>query len=438
MCRPLYTVPATPDDSDQSTPASVPQAASPAPGKVQKSGRRQSHIQAAPENIAKALEAMPVNPKLEDGVPNYLDSLPQHQHGLNDNHSSSLKDTPSPPPVATSNGKSCCGGKSSASVVPNPMTAQQSTPTQPHVWDENAMPYMGYPWQNPMPPTQTSLMQPFGMQNTPASQLYVDNYSSNMASAPYSLPMNGLRISEGSMAPFTASQNSYAPATSAGGDACQDCQCGDDCQCLGCAAHPFNNRTRQHVQEMGVLMSFDGEDLSTEAMAKPWKPQYSLHSTPAPMSLQNFMQQPPPMSHGMHQNQNPYESYSDPNSAMPSGYSSPLPAGHQLDQQLMHPSEYLTLEYPVGLPSACSDITGSCQCGNDCSCFGCVTHSGHNGIPLDAPLPETSETTEHQISSQGMAISNSNGSHTHTSRFPVLENASVPCLSPRNFETSMI
>lgn len=55
----------------------------------------------------------------------------------------------------------------------------------------------------------------------------------------------------------------------------------------------------------------------------------------------------------------------------------------------MVPSEYYTLEYPVGLPSACVDTTGSCQCGNDCTCVGCLTHSGHNGLPLEPAMPES-------------------------------------------------
>jgi hypothetical protein len=53
----------------------MPSVSSPSSGKVQKSGRRQSNIQATPENIAKALEAMPENLKLEDGTSNHLGNL---------------------------------------------------------------------------------------------------------------------------------------------------------------------------------------------------------------------------------------------------------------------------------------------------------------------------------------------------------------------------
>ncbi|KAJ6109309.1 hypothetical protein N7486_001543 [Penicillium sp. IBT 16267x] len=375
LCRPLYTVPATPNVSDESTPA-VTQAASPAPAKVQKSARRQSHRHKAQENIAKALETMPDNLKLEDGAPKYLAGLPQHQHGLNGNRSPNLNDTPSPPPVASSSAQSCCGGKSSASVAPNPLTPQQSSQTQPPVLDDVGLPYMGYPWQRPMAPTQPSRVQPFGMQNPPGPQSYVDNYSPNMSSASYLHSMNRLQISDNSMASFAASQNPYAPApaTTPGGDNCLDCQCGDECQCLGCATHPFNDTTRRHVQEMSDMMSFDGDEPFTDPLRAAWKPHHPLHIPQ--MTFEEFMQQPLPVNHRTRQNQNGYEPYSAPNSTMPSGYTSPVPTG----DQLMHTSEYITLEYPVGIPSACSDVTGSCQCGNDCTCFGCLTHSGHNGI----------------------------------------------------------
>ncbi|KAJ5658567.1 uncharacterized protein N7484_002216 [Penicillium longicatenatum] len=424
LCAPLYTVPATPNDSDESTPAAPP-VASPAPGKVQKSARRQSHIQAAPENIAKALEAMPDDLKLEDRAPKYLAGLPQHQHVRNENQSPNLNDKPSPPSVAPNSERSCCGGQSSASVAPNPVTPQQSSQNQRPVLDETGLPYVGYPWQNLMHSTQPPLMQPFGMQNTPIPQPYVEDYSSNTPSAPYVHSMDRLHISESPMSPFAA-QIPYASAPAATPGDCLDCECGDDCQCLGCITHPFNKTTRRHVQEMSAMMSFDRDEQFTESVTEPWR-RHPLHGNS--MTHEQFMRQPP-IDPRTHQTLNQYD-YFDLNSAVPSGYASPLPGNNQL----MNTSDYITLEYPVGIPSACSDVTGSCQCGNDCACFGCATHSGHNGIPLNAPLPVSSSvnTTGSQTPSQTMAVTTPDGSQS--SRFSVLENVSAPCLSHRQFHT---
>jgi hypothetical protein len=133
------------------------------------------------------------------------------------------------------------------------------------------------------------------------------------------------------------------------------------------------------------MMTFDGDEHTPETITNAYQPSPFQDVTPSTPLNFGFMQQNP--SVGSTAQQNSFDPYSGPNPAMSSGYSSPLRASHQLNQQLMHPSEYYTLEYPVGIPSACSDVTGSCQCGNDCSCVGCLTHSGHNGVPLEAPIP---------------------------------------------------
>ncbi|KAJ5682489.1 hypothetical protein N7462_005654 [Penicillium macrosclerotiorum] len=464
LCRPLYKVPAGANEP-QSAQASMAPISSPS-GKVQKAGRRQSNIQVAPENIVKAFENMPENLKFEDGVSQYLTNLPPYkpeQNGssptINHNNSfppSSLKEPisntqpknessccsqkPSAPSVTPAGGGSCCSGKSSISATPPPNSREQKSNEQ-IPW--NDMSYMNFSaqqissWESPMVSTQGSYLPSFEVPGAQVQPFYMNGYTPNLSSVSYSNTMNELGISQSSMTQFALNHShnpSYAP-TNLGGDACHECKCGDECQCLGCAAHPFNNTTRQHVQEMGVIMTFDGDESSSEAIANGFRPSHFQGNTPhTPLNL--FTQHGHALDHGV--SQTSYEPYSDPSSTMPSGYSSPIPAGHHLNQQLMHPSEYYTLEYPVGLPSACSNVTGSCQCGNDCSCVGCLTHSGHNGVPLDAPIPETSAThsSSQQHSAQSQTPVTTTGSQM--SRIPVLDNVSVPCLSPRTLETSMI
>ncbi|KAJ5161626.1 hypothetical protein N7492_007018, partial [Penicillium capsulatum] len=475
LCRPLYKVPADQNDSNQSTPGSVSQVSSPSPAKVQKSGRRQSTIQAAPENIVKALESMPEDVKLEDNMANYLANLPTHQPRHNGTHpdideshvysststsedprekqpekgSSCCSQKPEAPPVTPSGSgeKSCCSGKTTTPAVPSLSSHVAESNSKQPPW--NDVPYMRFPtsqaspWQTPVASTHGPFMQPYRMPQSQLQPFYTSNYPQQMSSTSYSNAMNGLGIAPPSMAPFPSSglQNQTQPPMMVGGEACHDCKCGDECQCLGCAAHPFNNTTRQHVQEMGVMMTFDGEEQTPEAIAKAYQsPPY--HGSAAPTPLNYYMMQAPSMDQAPHQNS--FGPYGDPNSAIPGGYSSP-PAGNlPMNQQLMHPSEYYTLEYPVGIPSACSDITGSCQCGNDCSCVGCLTHSGHNGLALEAPIPDPAiadTTTPSQVSSHhgpphhGPPIVSAG---SHLSRIPVLENVSVSCLSPRTLETSMI
>jgi len=52
----------------------------------------------------------------------------------------------------------------------------------------------------------------------------------------------------------------------------------------------------------------------------------------------------------------------------------------------MQPAAYYTVEYPVGFLDPCTNLTGTCQC-NDCTCIGCLTHDGHNGVALEPPRP---------------------------------------------------
>ncbi|KAJ5940911.1 hypothetical protein N7516_001079 [Penicillium verrucosum] len=495
LCRPLYKVPMDANDSTQSPPPSMVSTSSPAPGKVQKSGRRQSTMQAAPENIARALENMPDKVKLEDGTSNLVSDF-SSRLGLEGSHTSpttstQIRKTPSPiettmedsqspqlssccsqkskpkaptptpaHPAAAApaqNGGSCCGGSrpSTTNLAMYPETDQQQF-QQPIAWNDQSymqfpMPQMS-PWQNSSIPTPGDYMHSamhqapqlpslhngfMGMMipESQMSQIGMPLGVTSPASMAYSNPMNGLGITQPSMGPYVLNNLEPSYNDPPGGDSCHDCHCGEDCQCLGCAAHPFNTTTRKHVQEMGAIITSNGDDKNPEVInpyqASPY--QGGTPSTPFPYLMQNT----PSMDHGFQPI--PFDSYSDPNSTLPSGYSSPLSANHHLNQQLMHPSEYYTLEYPVGLPSACSDMTGSCQCGSDCSCVGCLTHSGHNGLSLDMPIPEhpMSNTADKQTQPSRHAP-HTNSTTSQDSRIPVLDNVSVPCLSPRTLETSMI
>ncbi|KAJ6075822.1 hypothetical protein N7499_007803 [Penicillium canescens] len=489
LCRPLYKVPMEGNESTQSPPT-LASTSSPAPGKVQKSGRRQSTMQAAPENIARALENMPDNLKIEDGTPTHLPNFSQsgldsYKPSATQNHKpispkeSSRESSQSPPvssccstkpqapttapvpaPAPAQNGGSCCGSRPSA-TEPQHSNVEKHQFQQPATWDSQNQTYMpfGVPemtsWGNQTMSTHGNYMS--AMSQTPSHAPIFQNgfsqnampppntqpsnsnggYPLNVATQPsmgYNNPMNGLGISQPSMGPYMLnhSHSPYPMQAAASDDPCHDCRCGEDCQCLGCAAHPFNTTTRKHVQEMGAMITFNGDDKTPESI-NPYQSSPFQGSTP-PVPFNYYMQGTPSIDHAFQHN--PFDGYSDPNSAMPSGYSSPL-ADPSLNHQLMHPSEYYTLEYPVGLPSACSDVTGSCQCGSDCSCVGCLTHSGHNGFSLDTPIPEGPfpENTEQQQNPPHVPHTSST---TPTARIPVLDNVSVPCLSPRTMETSMI
>ncbi|KAE8380521.1 hypothetical protein BDV26DRAFT_257164 [Aspergillus bertholletiae] len=432
LCRPVYQVPVDQNDSAPPTPTALAPTASPAPGKIQKSSRRQ--IKTAPESIAKALDSIPDFQKQhhENGTPSHIspfipqnaglgtvgNSLPQgigapntlltHQALNGDDSkppSGSCCSQKSQPPVQTKPQASCC--KKPESPTQNghstePTTNGLSTPYTPSLNATSFTP-ISTPqipsWQDFNAAGQNNYYQPFVSRQQPTGQpTYVPDYTLHTSPKAVSMSFSHQNITSGGLTqsfvpqplPHDTNNSGYAAPVTLNSDPTHNCSCGDNCQCLGCASHPFNNTTRQHVQEMGLLVAFDGEDRSMDKMNGYQSP--SLHGrqhsvTQLDYSYTNF-------SHAFnsgaqHLMMHSYGEQSPTSRIVGNGYSSP-PAEYLSEQSYMEPSEYYTLEYPVGLPSGCSDVTGNCQCGNDCSCVGCLTHSGHNGVSLEPTTTEAS------------------------------------------------
>lgn len=434
MCRPLYEVPAdnepnsAPTSSSATpttiapavTPSSVAPTPSPAPGKVQKSGRRQSNLQAAPESIARALESMSntENQKPENSIPEYFPpyssngqgfpaaygSLGQQQPAMmhhqsvtsttpqNDSCCSSKTNEARLSPEKPNNQDSCCAKKEpqldeSTSVKSElgengnanfpdglPLTSSFTAPSIPS-WQN----FLSAPNGDMFPPT-FAVHQP----QTPAS-VYIPPYTATHSTPNFTYPTISHNVGFAQpvlpvFPPHAQPQSFPYASPPCEGTPEHVCHCGDGCQCLGCASHPFNNTTKQHVQEMGIMVGINGEG----------QKQHSPYSTNPTSTQLDY-----PVS-GIHQSlsagvqtntMNPY-----PGPAAHHFGNGYAPHGsYQPGQGLMEPSQYYTLEYPVGLPSSCSDVTGSCQCGKDCSCVGCLTHNSHNGFGLK---PDSTESID--------------------------------------------
>lgn len=117
---------------------------------------------------------------------------------------------------------------------------------------------------------------------------------------------------------------------------------------------------------------------------------YSAHDFSASMETYNYQN----TVFGQQQHK-PHENIPDdlrqqPSPSLVNDTALPSPGVYgQHYEQLMQPAAYYTLEYPVGMPelSPCNNIMGTCQCGVNCSCTGCLTHHGHNGISLEPSPP---------------------------------------------------
>ncbi|OJJ49934.1 hypothetical protein ASPZODRAFT_89582 [Penicilliopsis zonata CBS 506.65] len=430
LCRPVYQVPSGMSESGFSTPsASAAPGSSPAPsGRIQKPSRRQSNLHVAPENIERALNSLPKvdrhlikneslshipannhsspkeysdtsSPRSPPAVFNLQRSLPPVEEKVSA-AGGCCSNKPQPPKLSPKSG-SCCGQskakpgiKPSESTIPahskpnSTIDVARAPPSSTHATDYSLWQGIGSAGQGPHNLSYAQQVNPF------QSPVYMNEYGLSPAPASFLGPLSSeFRQAGGnhnhgyidSVQPGHYQGTDNQPILDA--DTIHDCSCGDDCQCLGCASHPFNHTTRQHVQEMGFIVTLDGQvegSLRSNGLQTVSSPFPGENSTAV---LNNSL---PHFDHILNTTPLPdnIAMYSEhfPSSGFNSSFPSP-PAEYASGQQMMEPSEYYTIAYPVGLPSTCSDVTGSCQCGNDCTCLGCLTHSGHSGLTTEGGFP---------------------------------------------------
>lgn len=155
------------------------------------------------------------------------------------------------------------------------------------------------------------------------------------------------------------------------------CTCGPSCQCVFCVAHPYNAPTRDRVQSLAHLLPDDGDYGSKSPLQSPYESPF--HTTAGPSNMAST-------AHRMH-----LDEILHPSNLTQSRQFSPVHFGEQTYSGLpngslaetQHPaissSGYLTMEYEYDL-GECIDATGTCRCGDACTCVGCLTHSGHDGL----------------------------------------------------------
>jgi hypothetical protein len=217
-----------------------------------------------------------------------------------------------------------------------------------------------------------------------------------------------------------------------------NCHCGDGCSCFGCAAHPNNATMAEYIRAMHQYMSTGGFGaMPPPTYDMPSHPQSPGLGTAAAQNMNYNPNQPPANFHHVSVGQTPFPAHVNPMMSIPNTpvnmtnpwrqssthttvqsptttdaqffspsitqeaplplkaeTSAPSPAtvfadspsdGKEEDASTLSPSSYFWQE--LVLPG-CNDATGTCQCGDGCECVGCLTHGGHNGIPLeplDAP-----------------------------------------------------
>ncbi|KAI5464693.1 hypothetical protein BGZ63DRAFT_412215 [Mariannaea sp. PMI_226] len=136
------------------------------------------------------------------------------------------------------------------------------------------------------------------------------------------------------------------------------CSCGASCQCVGCAAHPYNEATQNYVRSAWQSMMDDAQhhthvnDLGMNE-ATTQRESSDPPATPVVAPVEGTISPAAP--------QTPSEA-----------------ASGMSEEQTLSASDFFFVNYPFG--DSCAGDTASCPCGDDCQCLGCVIHGNQDPV----------------------------------------------------------
>lgn len=136
-------------------------------------------------------------------------------------------------------------------------------------------------------------------------------------------------------------------------DTVHTCHCGDTCQCIGCAAHPYNDATQNYVRSAYSSMAAEA-------------PSNELHAKVSSSNGSGSMEANGGQS---------METIASPKANTPS--SSPSMNG---EEQNLSAADFFFVNYSF---PECGGDTESCPCGDDCKCLGCTIHNWPTKPPTE-------------------------------------------------------
>ncbi|OJD16432.1 hypothetical protein AJ78_03419 [Emergomyces pasteurianus Ep9510] len=441
LCRPLYQVPMVVTEAGalaQPAPG-LPSSVTPVSSRsrIQKRPRRQNSLQAGPELVAKGLNTMDLPPngyKAAMGhMPNptasnvqspfnehyfqHISTPTEYQHNQTPNGGFNIQGSYSAQPHSGTELQPATNGGCCTAQTPTESPSEQHPQSCCSTKSPKA-PEHNVKLEEASPSEILSRLAPHyrpTWEHRPFSTIGVEKYTHNQNPTlhiPHSNSFTDFSVHEPSSAPATgySSPNTSRPHRSLtdpmghftlsrihdlgfktnnvpNDSHPNNCDCGDSCQCLGCASHPFNSTTRQHIQQMGFLMTSAGNDQGSESNCHTRRPSFDSPPTSADFDCEDGW----PSNNQFH---SPGQAHwNGPRCSVAAldkpGSSATAPAVYDPNQgqMLMQPAAYYELEYPVGLLDHCTNTTGTCKCGANCSCVGCLTHNGHDGISLELSPP---------------------------------------------------
>ena len=142
------------------------------------------------------------------------------------------------------------------------------------------------------------------------------------------------------------------------------CTCGEGCQCVGCAAHPYNDATQEYVRSAWNSMmneQTNGNHGFTNGNPGDSSTNHTPNDTTTVATTQTE------------------------GNGTTTGPHTPSDAASSLnEEQQLSANDFFFVSYSLG--DACAGDGASCPCGDECQCIGCVIHGN----------PPLEESNEHQ------------------------------------------
>lgn len=299
-----------------------------------------------------------------------------------------------PAPQSAQQGPSCCNGSKKAITIQPQQMAIPQVPFSGHSF----FPALQYP-QSYIPPTNFSQVPNMWMYPTINPVITPQEFAwlQQQRAAGVFGPQPTAQLPGNALVPPMS--NSPVTNTTLANGWEHSCHCGPECNCLGCATHPFNRRTVEHVREMQSFMAVDNGSLSPQSHPNPTNHnhphslvQQLSHPQPQPNSFEaNGMSLSSPVAGG------PSSGACCGSRGSPAKQISPTPEEEDMGTDgspngtpsgtdavdELSPSNFLYFDYPLGI---CAQTEAGCKCGEGCTCVGCITHGGHDGVELEAPV----------------------------------------------------
>ncbi|KAH6956819.1 hypothetical protein DER45DRAFT_287738 [Fusarium avenaceum] len=264
-----------------------------------------------------------------------------------------LASVPSPPKPKL---KSCCSSSNdspkpdhksdtiSASDIPTPNSMMMSPFPAPVMMPNGMYAYYPQPTVFTYPPQYGSYLQPLQPEQWRQVMATMTFAGQGGMPSPYGIP---------GATPFPTPTAPQTPHSAAGTS--HQCSCGASCECVGCAAHPYNEATQSYVRSAWQSMMDTGYT-HVNGHGNGEVPTTNGHS----VSVNTTTDTVPPIG-------------SAEGTVSPAAPQTPSEAASGMsEEQALSANDFFFVSYPFG--DSCAGEEASCPCGDDCQCLGCVIH----------------------------------------------------------------